>query len=243
MGYQSNNTHVVRDSNPAWPCAYIFVACVLRRFLRRANPTGNCAMCVCARVRVNCRDMFTGAVAFLQDLQPWSRRSSLGGLGAALDASLINYLALPQKAYRTLALDSGTLQLYPFANETDAAPTCGICTTQTKGSLITAKGEGKRGICVFPFTHAGTTYSACAQKADFGGVGWCAFDSNDTSGAWGHCTASCPTGTQLRSDIAAAAAAQFCHTVYAGRQYKVLAPRDHMYLRFFVPDSHATVLK
>ena len=70
------------------------------------------------------------------------------------------------------------------------------CTTQTKGSLVTAKEEGKVGTCVFPFTYKDVTYTACASKVDYGGVGWCAFDSNYKTNEWGYCTEGCSKGTR-----------------------------------------------
>ena len=84
-----------------------------------------------------------------------------------------------------------TFFLAPNLNNAAAGTT--QCTAQTKGSLITEGGEGNVGTCVFPFSYKDVTYKTCAQKADYGGVGWCAFNSTYTpgSGEWGYCTASC----------------------------------------------------
>ena len=68
------------------------------------------------------------------------------------------------------------------------------CQSQTKGSLVTSKGEGGVGTCTFPFTHSGTTYNSCASPDDYGGVGWCAWDTTYLDGRWGYCSpdSGCP---------------------------------------------------
>lgn len=70
------------------------------------------------------------------------------------------------------------------------------CQSQTKGALVTSKGEGKVGTCTFPFTYSGTTYDSCASPDDYGGIGWCAWDTTFASGRWGYCTPGCP-GTDI----------------------------------------------
>lgn len=74
------------------------------------------------------------------------------------------------------------------------------CPSRKQGSIVLAKDthdpdgtqkEGAVGTCTFPFTHKTTTYHTCAQIAEFGGVGWCAFDTNYQPGKWGFCTPTC----------------------------------------------------
>ena len=57
------------------------------------------------------------------------------------------------------------------------------------------EGYGNAGTCVFPFTYSmdDITYTSCAEVNDYGGVGWCSFDSqNYDSSKWGYCTQDCP---------------------------------------------------
>ena len=73
----------------------------------------------------------------------------------------------------------------------------GTCQSQKKGTLRTNEDDGNAGQCVFPFTHSGVTYTACASPEEYGGVGWCAWDHEYAgyfSGRWGYCTSECPLG-------------------------------------------------
>ena len=163
--------------------------------------------------------MFESTPAFLQDLQPWSRSNSLGGLGAELDASLINCLALPQKAHQTLALDSGTSQLHPFANETDAATTCGT----RPGDDI----QGTKAPQCEHAAHAGFQ-SQTKEALSCPQVRQRCSHATHAAAIQQACLITCAVcaGWKFANRMrrAAAAAAQSCHTVYASRQCTVLGP-------------------
>jgi hypothetical protein len=65
------------------------------------------------------------------------------------------------------------------------------CHSQKKGNLGGSKGGGHVGVCTFPFTYNGNTYTSCADVALYGDVGWCSFDKS-YRGGWGYCTDGCP---------------------------------------------------
>ena len=55
---------------------------------------------------------------------------------------------------------------------------------------------GSNGTCIFPFKHNGIWNWKCKDPEDYGGVGWCSFDSifgGEASNRWGYCTANCPS--------------------------------------------------
>lgn len=81
------------------------------------------------------------------------------------------------------------------------------CQSQTKGNLVTSKGEGGVGTCTFPFTYSGTTYNSCASPIDYGGVGWCAWDTTYLDGRWGYCSPDSGCTSTTSTTAAAAAAA------------------------------------
>ena len=64
------------------------------------------------------------------------------------------------------------------------------CTVIKKGSK--AMGTGYDGTCVFPFKYGGRIHYECADRIDYTGRGWCAFDSEFKSYRWGYCTSECP---------------------------------------------------
>ena len=76
----------------------------------------------------------------------------------------------------------------------------GICQAQkldcppiNSGSV--KKGTGNNGNCTFPFEYNKRIYSTCVDPKDYGGVGWCSFDSKFkgfSSDRWGYCTSNCP---------------------------------------------------
>ena len=68
----------------------------------------------------------------------------------------------------------------------------GSCVSQSRVAVIEVEGAGSVGTCVFPFTYSGTTYTECAEPAEYGGVGWCAWDNTYKRGRWGYCTETCP---------------------------------------------------
>ena len=68
----------------------------------------------------------------------------------------------------------------------------GKCQATSPECYPSRKGQGANGTCVFPFKYDYRTYSSCADPEDYAGVGWCAFDSDYSSGRWGYCTSSCP---------------------------------------------------
>jgi hypothetical protein len=84
----------------------------------------------------------------------------------------------------------------PGSTTTYATPGKGssnaACPSQARGTLGGTKGNGAVGTCTFPFTYSGTTYTSCADAPSYGGVGWCAWDTNYVSKRWGYCTPSCP---------------------------------------------------
>eukprot|EP01049_Picozoa_sp_SAG25_P005918 SAG25_NODE_422_length_8201_cov_86.324940_1_plen_2351_part_10 len=89
-------------------------------------------------------------------------------------------------------VEGGTKAKHCYALLDADAALAKTCNSQQKGTLVTTKGNGINGICKFPFTYKGKTFAACADPAIYGGVGWCALDTNYRSGRWGYCTSSCP---------------------------------------------------
>ena len=66
--------------------------------------------------------------------------------------------------------------------------------SKTNGNLVTSKGEGSAGTCVFPWKYDEDDEweYGCRDKKGYGGVGWCSFDKI-YDGGWGYCTESCPS--------------------------------------------------
>jgi hypothetical protein len=93
---------------------------------------------------------------------------------------------------------SSLLSFSPYKESHPPLPHPEVCTSQAKGSLTTSKGEGRVGECVFPFTYSGTTHTSCASPGEYGGVGWCAWDSSYQSDRWGYCTEGCPIPGERR---------------------------------------------
>ena len=74
-------------------------------------------------------NVLTGATVFVQDLRPWTNRSTAnGGLPASTSTSDMGYVVLSAAARRTLEANSSLLAL---GNETDAAPAA--CTGSPAG--------------------------------------------------------------------------------------------------------------
>lgn len=61
------------------------------------------------------------------------------------------------------------------------------CKTIAGPSHLAPAGEP----CVFPFTHAGTTYNSCTT-AHNNGIAWCSVSSRHQIHGWGYCSPGCP---------------------------------------------------
>ena len=84
----------------------------------------------------------SGATRFVQDLRPWTNRSTAnGGLPASTSTSDMGYLVLSAAAARTL---DGNASLLALGNETDAAPAA--CTGSRRSAMPrTLRGHPVRG--------------------------------------------------------------------------------------------------
>lgn len=129
--------------------------------------------------------------------------SFLGATGPAPAGALVSISC--ETGYALDPKDSsGIATCHGDGNWTNV-PTCrAACISQVKGSLPSPHGIGDVGTCVFPFVYRGTEYSSCAEKESYGGVGWCAFDADYSSGRWGYCTPGpgCPDGTATTTTLA-----------------------------------------
>jgi serine/threonine protein kinase len=112
--------------------------------------------------------------------------SSFPALLRSLDLKGNYILEISLAAMQSL-LGGGLSDSLRFQHDVSKFVNASACEANPRADPIT---QGSSGSCVFPFSFAGVTHTACVAVADYGGVGWCSFDAEFVAGTsrWGYCT-------------------------------------------------------